>query len=332
MTRPSPQESPIADEQSASAGSGGVTAVVVGYNSARHLAALAARLRGGSTVPEVLLLVDNDSADDTLVRAGDAGYELREMGRNAGFGAACNEGLRLAETEYVLICNPDVRPSPDALALLVAALSDRPYAAIAGAACDRPLYARRYSTIAGNVWGFMPGGLQRRLGRLSPEVPIPAGGARPVDYVVGAFMLCRARALREVGGFDECFFLYSEEEDLCRRLRGHGWQTVIVPDVHVGHEDRGSSDGVKKSAMASFYLHSVYRYYRKHRSRSYAELARCVLAACVLLDRCFRALLRRPQVYERGTAFAPFKDIDVLRRGLETACASAGTKQAGEHI
>jgi GT2 family glycosyltransferase len=297
----------------------GVTAVVVGYNSARHLAGLATALRGGSVVPEALLLVDNDSADDTLARGSDAGYEVHATGRNDGFGAACNEGLRLARTEYALICNPDVRPAREALAALLQALSGSPDAAVAGAPCDRPLHARRFSTIAGNVWGFLPGGLQRRLSRLSPEAPIAPDAPQRVDYVVGAFMLCRVSALREVGGFDERFFLYSEEEDLCRRLGERGWRTLIVPGVEVGHEDRGSSEGVRKSAMASFYLHSVYRYYRKHRSRPYAELARCVLAACVLLDRAYRGLARRPQVYARQTAMAPFRGIDALRRGLGSA-------------
>jgi N-acetylglucosaminyl-diphospho-decaprenol L-rhamnosyltransferase len=296
--------------------SSGVTAIVVAYNSARHLGALAAALRGGSVVPDELLLIDNDSADDTLARGRDAGYQVRATGRNDGFGAACNEGLRVAKTEYVLICNPDVRPAPDALARLLAALTSSPRAAIAGAPCDRPLYARRFSTIAGNAWGFLPGALQRRLPRLSSEVPIPPGGARSVDFVVGAFMLCRVRALREVGGFDERFFLYCEEEDLCRRLGERGWRTLIVPGVDVGHEDRSSSEGVRKSAMASFYLHSVYRYYRNHRSRPYAELARCVLAGCVLLDRAYRGLMRRPQVYSWQTAMAPFRDIDALRERL----------------
>jgi N-acetylglucosaminyl-diphospho-decaprenol L-rhamnosyltransferase len=295
---------------------GVVTAIVVGYNSARHLAALAQALKDGSLVPDRLLLVDNDSADDTVIQAKAAGFEVHETGRNDGFGTACNEGLRLAQTDYVLICNPDVRPRRDALELLLTAAWASPRAAIVGAACDRPLHARRFSTIAGNVWGFLPGRLKPWLERLSPEVRVRPDGPQPVDYVVGAFMLCRVEALCDVDGFDERFFLYSEEEDLCRRLGERGWQTLLVPEAEVGHEDRGSSEGVRKSAMAAFYLHSVYRYYRKHRSRTYAELARCVLAACVLLDRAYRALARRPQVYELAAAVAPFRDIEALRRDL----------------
>jgi GT2 family glycosyltransferase len=294
----------------------GVTAVVVGYNSARHLAALGRALTAGSVAPDVMLLVDNASTDDTVFHARAAGFDVYETGSNRGFGAACNEGLRLASTEFVLICNPDVRPSPDALELLVGALSRRPTAAIAGAACDRPGYARRFSTIGGNVWGFLPGWLQRRLKRLSPEAPVESGDAHVVDYVVGAFMLCRVAALREVDGFDERFFLYSEEEDLCRRLAQCGWQTLLLPEVDVAHEDRGSSEGVEQAVMASFYLHSVYRYYRKHRSRLYAELARCALSACVALDRAYRGLTRKRQVYGPGTATAPFRSMDSVRRDL----------------
>lgn len=300
-----------------------MTAVVVGYNSARHLADLGRALASGSVAPEVMLLVDNASTDDTAPRARTAGFDVYETGSNKGFGAACNEGLRLASTELVLICNPDVRPSPTALELLIGALSRHPTAAIAGAACDRPGHARRFSTIGGNVWGFLPAWLQRRLKRLSPEVPIAPGEAHVVDYVVGAFMLCRVAALRSVDGFDERFFLYSEEEDLCRRLGERGWQTLLLPDVEVAHEDRGSSEGVEQTVMASFYLHSVYRYYRKHRSRLYAELARCILSACVTVDRAYRGITRKRQVYGPGTATAPFRSIDSIRRELD--------RRAGRH-
>jgi N-acetylglucosaminyl-diphospho-decaprenol L-rhamnosyltransferase len=297
-------------------GAPGVTAVVVGYNSARHLADLGRALTAGSVVPDAMLLVDNASTDDTVPRARAAGFDVYETGSNRGFGAACNAGLRLASTEFVLICNPDVRPSPSALELLVGALSRHPTAAIAGAACDRPGHARRFSTIGGNVWGFLPGWMQRRLKRLSPEAPVGPGEAHVVDYVVGAFMLVRVAALREVDGFDERFFLYSEEEDLCRRLGERGWRTLLLPDVDVAHEDRGSSEGVERAVMASFYLHSLYWHYRKHRSRPYAELARLILSACVAFDRAYRGLTRKRQVYGPGTATAPFRRIDSVRRDV----------------
>lgn len=292
------------------------TAVVVSHNSARHLQVLGQALAGGSLAPGRLLLVDNASSDDTVVRARAAGFEVHESGSNNGFGAACNAALRLIDSEFVLICNPDVRPSAGALEQLVTALSRDPSAAVAGASCDTPFHARRFSTISGNLWAFLPGRIQRRLKRFAPEVSVDQDTYQVVDYVVGAFMLCRVAALQEVGGFDERFFLYTEEEDLCRRLGERGWLTLLVPTVVVDHSDRTSSEGVDGDLMASFYFHSLYLYYRKYHSRPYAEFARCMLAACVTIDRAYRALAGRRQVYGPRTARAPFSGIDVLRDDL----------------
>jgi N-acetylglucosaminyl-diphospho-decaprenol L-rhamnosyltransferase len=304
----------------------GVTAVVVSHNSASHLLALGDALSSGSLVPDKMLVVDNASSDDTVARARAVGFDVHETGSNDGFGAACNEALRVTETEFVLICNPDVRPSSGALDELMTVLSEASSAAVAGASCDRPFHARRFSRISGNLWGFLPGRMQDKLRRIGPEVPVGFSKYQVVDYVVGAFMLCRVAALREVGGFDDRFFLYAEEEDLCRRLGERGWQTLLVPTVVVAHGERSSSEGVDGSVMAAFYFHSLYWYYRKYHSRLYAECARCVLAACVTIDRGYRALAGRKQVYDASAARAPFSDIGTLRGEL---MRSRGQRVAG---
>ncbi len=292
-----------------------VTAVVVTHNSARHLDALARTLSAGSLAPARMLVVDNLSADDTAVQARTAGFDVLETGANDGFGAGCNAGLRATDTELVLFCNPDVRPSSTALERLAAALSSTPTAAIAGAALGEDSRARRFSRISTNVAGFLPERLRRPARRLKGTADArPSGADVVVDYVVGAFILCRVAPLLAVAGFDERFFLYCEEEDLCRRLREHGWQTLLVPSAAVTHEQRGSSVGVDGAAMAPFFTHSLYWYYRKYHTRAYAELARCVIAACVLLDRSYRAIAHQPQQYGPGAATAPFRSADSLRR------------------
>ena len=291
-----------------------VTVVVVTYNSPRHLEALGRALASGPLLPRRMLAVDNASTDDTVVRAKSAGFEVLETGSNDGFGAACNVGLRAASTEFVLFCNPDVRPSPDALGRLVAALIDNPAAAIAGVAFDKPYLARRFSRITGDIWIFLPTSIQRSLRRFSIEVPIdPTSEQVVVDYVVGAFMLCRVAALRLVDGFDERFFLYCEEEDLCRRLGEIGWQTLFVPAARATHETSTSSEGTDGKAMAPFLLHSLYWYYRKYHTRVYAEFARCVLSVCVIVDKGYRAVTHKEQAYGPGTARAAFRSINSLR-------------------
>jgi N-acetylglucosaminyl-diphospho-decaprenol L-rhamnosyltransferase len=295
-----------------------VTAVVVTHNSARHLAELGRALSDGSLAPTRRLAVDNLSLDDTVEQARAAGFEVLETGANNGFGAGCNAGLRATRTEFVLFCNPDVRPSPSALERLAAALTSTSSAAIAGAVLGEHVQPRGFSRISKNVAGFLPDRLLERLRRVKGRAPVePSASELVVDYVEGAFLLCRVAPLRSVEGFDERFFLYCEEEDLSRRLHERGWQTLLVPSAVVSHEQRGSSTGFDSAAMAPFFTHSLYWYYRKYHSRSYAELARCVLAICVLLDRGYRALARRPQQYGPGAALAPFRSIEALRRQRE---------------
>ncbi|HTA13095.1 MAG TPA: glycosyltransferase family 2 protein [Solirubrobacteraceae bacterium] len=326
---------------------GEVTAVVVTHNSARHLQTLGRALADGSLAPAHMLAVDNLSSDGTVEQARTAGFDVVETGSNDGFGAGCNAGLSATTTELVLFCNPDVRPARAALEQLVAALASAPDAAIAGAVLDGQLRPRRFSRISTNVAGFLPSSLLdplRRLTRRSagadsqpdhpgaePEPGAPTDerareqattaertpAALTVDYAEGAFILCRAAALRSVGGFDERFFLYFEEEDLSRRLRERGWTTLLVPAAEVSHEQRGSSEGFGNAAMAPFFTHSLYWYYRKHSSRGYAELARCTVAVCVLLDQAYRALARRPQMYGPRAAIAPFRSAAAVRCGQQ---------------
>jgi GT2 family glycosyltransferase len=309
-------------------GTARVTVVVVTHNSASHLAALGDALASCSSAPGEMLVVDNASVDDTVVRARLAGFEVHENDSNDGFGAACNAGLRMTSTEFVLFCNPDVRPSPSALERLLDALTRTSTAAIAGVALDQPLQARRFSRITGNGWSFLPGWLQRRMRRFEQNLPVDQSEEHVVvDYVVGAFILCRAAALRSVGGFDERFFLCSEEEDLCRRLGERGWQTLLVPSVTVAHKNSTSSEGVDKAVMAPFRFHSLYWYYRKYHSRLYAEFARCTLATCVTIDRCYRALTRQQQVYGPKTALAMFRSIDSIRRDYDR-CVGVRMREA----
>lgn len=292
-----------------------VTAVIATYNSARHLAPLADLISTWSVRPERTLIVDNASSDRSREIAEASGFEVFRSSRNGGFGAACNEGIRIARSEYVLVCNPDVRPAGDSLALLLDALDQTPGAAIAGALLGSDPAGRCFSSLSASVASFLPRRLYRRLKLHSGASPI-VGGVEPhlvVDFVEGAFMLCRAAALRSVGGFDERFFLYHEEEDLCRRLGERGWLTLLVPAATAEHDHSSSSDGIGEGVMTAFRLHSLYWYHRKYRSRLYAELARAVVAACVLCDRLWRAIARRPQIYAQGTAVAPFRDIEALR-------------------
>ena len=297
---------------------GDVTVVIVCYNSARHLHALGEAFSASSVRPRRIIVVDNASSDDSVRQAQLAGFEIIKNDSNVGFGTACNVGLSATTTEFILFCNPDSRPLSTAIEHLCYAIQSEPRAAIVGAAVDEPIRARRFSRLSRNVWGLLPGWLQRCLPFWALGTTVDPNQAYVLaDYATGAFILCRVTALRAVNGFDERFFLYTEEEDLSRRLVSHGWQTLLAPAAQVAHPQSTSSAGSNTATLAPFYFHSLYHYYRIYHSRAYAELARCTLALCVAGDCLYRRLTGQRQVYTVRAAVAPFRSVEALRDSLE---------------
>jgi hypothetical protein len=263
-----------------------------------------------------MLVVDNDSSDESLSEARRAGFETLEMSRNAGFGAACNAGLQAVDNEFVLICNPDVVPEHEAIERLVSALQRNPDAAIEGATFGGNFEGRRFARIPRHLASFLPRRLTEKepLKRIDMRVEVDRSRCEvEVDYAVGAFILCRRQVVEDVGGFDERFFLYFEEADLALRLGEAGWKTFLVSKARVAHGQSASSDGLSRSALTPFRLHSAYWFYRKHHTRLYAECARVVLSLGVGTDRVYRRLSARPQVYGKGTALAAFKSLETLK-------------------
>jgi GT2 family glycosyltransferase len=295
-----------------------ITAIVVSYNSGQHIRGLAHALTHSKVVPRRWLLIDNDSSDDSVQAGEAAGFEVHRLNENRGFGGGCNVGLNAATTELVLFCNPDVLPADDALGRLVAALATAPDAAIVGAALQDPPQARRFSRLSSNLWQFLPRSMKRVASSCSPATQVDVKSpAIVVDFAEGALILARTDALRSVGGFDESFFLYSEEEDLSRRLRQRRWVTLMVPSARASHAVSKSSAGVDRAIMASFRFHSLYWYYRRYHGRWYAECARCLLAFCVMLDRGYRRVRGEPHLYSAASAVAAFRDINTIRRDHE---------------
>jgi N-acetylglucosaminyl-diphospho-decaprenol L-rhamnosyltransferase len=154
-----------------------------------------------------------------------------------GFGANHNHALASSDDEYFCILNPDIRFSADPFPALLEALA-APRAAIAGPRVLSPSgavenSARRFPTFASLA--------AKGLG-LAPALDYAATQeASSPDWVAGMFMLARCEAFHAVGGFDERYFLYYEDIDLCRRLRVRGYDIRLAPAARVVHDARKSS-------------------------------------------------------------------------------------------
>lgn len=185
------------------------------------------------------IVVDNGSSDDSVrrIRGDCPTVELLETGRNLGFGPGMNFGVRHALTcgvDYVWLLNNDTEPSAGSLlALLAKAQSD----ASLGAVGSRLLYAHDPSRV--QAWGG--GRVNTWLGYSRHSIR-----AQPdawFDYITAASMLLPRAALEDVGLFDESFFLYWEDTDLCFRLRARGWSLGVASQAVVLHKENASTQG-----------------------------------------------------------------------------------------
>lgn len=204
-----------------------ITVIVVTYNSSHCIPALAQTLAG---LPHVVI-VDNASADDTadVARRSMPNATVIINPRNLGFGAANNIALRRAKTSHALLLNPDCLPTPDFLEGLAAAACRFPDAAIIA-----PHLVRRGGDIEVSYrWPNT---------HWSSQGPA-ADGPCCVGFVCGAAMLFNLRVMDEIGFFDEKFFLYYEDEDLCQRVFMQKKQIVLVPQITVRHLSRSSVRG-----------------------------------------------------------------------------------------
>ena len=222
-----------------------------------------------------VLVVDNASGDDTMAALEDHpwahGEALRE---NLGFARANNRALARARGRAVLILNPDTVLPPGALRACLDELWSRPDVGMLtprlvtrGGDLDRRC-KRGFPTPWSSLCYFT--GLDRRLSgwRSTRYVAgwLPEDRAGEVEGIAGAFMLARGDALRRVGGFDEQFFMYAEDLDLCLRFIREGWKVRYWPGVDVVHVGAGSSDGgVRPPAADAAYFRTMAPFIRKHR-------------------------------------------------------------------
>ena len=281
-----------------------VSVVVVDYDAGAVLAACVRSLRDEGV--EDVVVVENGSpeAARALLAADVAGAPVPVVatGRNLGYGAGANRGIAAtAQGDLVLVCNPDLEVHPGAVARLAAALDGHPEWAIVGPRILDPagdVYpsVRRFPSMvdaAGHallapVWPDNPFSRRYR--------PLDAGGdvARAADWVSGACFLARRAALEELGGFDEGYFMFAEDIDLCWRAHRAGWGVGVEPAATVTH-----ALGVSRRRHPYRMLVAHHRSALRFAARSATGWRRLAvpLAAVVLTGRlvlaCADQLLRR---------------------------------------
>ncbi len=266
--------------------------VVVSYNqSDRLLACLAAAAAARPAVR--LIVVDNASADGSAeaVAAAYPDADVIALPENIGFAAGVNRGAAIGEAPYILLLNNDARLGPEALERMRQALDNEKVAAVGPRllgldgeielSLDRTLspWNEARFRVLGALYGSGRGAVAARVRRRYAS-------SRDVVSLSGACILLRREAFDQADGFDERFFLYAEDVDLCLRLRQAGWRLRYEADAVVEH-DRGASRATAPAATALHYRRSQIAFYRKHHGVLATQGLRLYLAFRFAIKRLF---------------------------------------------
>lgn len=300
-----------------SAASLNMVVVVLTYNGLQWIEKCLESVLASGVDGQRVLVVDNASTDGTpeKVRQQFPQVRLKQNDRNLGFAAGNNVGIKLAldeGAEYVMLLNQDTTVAPDCFSRLEEAAKGNPPGVFA------PLQLRYDGS------GLDPGMRRGLLVESGEFIDDLWRGQRrktyPLREAYGGAVLFHRAVFEAVGLFDECFFLYGEDEDLCRRIRWAGFQFSLVPGALVYHwhtlAQMESSGGKAPSPHAR---RSVYLLALKDIQRTWAS--RCLYVVKTLAGECVRGLARFD-----GTAIG-----NALQDAAWLASRLQGIKSARDH-
>jgi N-acetylglucosaminyl-diphospho-decaprenol L-rhamnosyltransferase len=288
-----------------------VDAVIVSYRSGATLRGCVEPL---TRLPGVrVTVVDNASPDDSIETVADLPVDVVRAPRNGGFSYGCNLGVARGTAPFVLFLNPDARMGAKALAAMLAVLRNDPETALVGPrildddgelAWSLRRFPRHRSTFAQAVFAHR---LMPRRSWTDELIRDPAAYDEPwsPEWLSGACMLVRRDAFEKIGGFDERFFLYCEDTDLCRRLWDAGHVVRFEPAAQVWHVGGASSEAGETQAVAA---RSRVLYAQKHMRRPGASLQAAGVAlgeATRAIAKARRSAIRRSHVRALRAALAP---------------------------
>jgi GT2 family glycosyltransferase len=288
-----------------------VAIIVVSYNTRDLL------LECLSSVVEVthdadieLVVVDNASTDgsyEAMCSAFPEAIVIRNLS-NLGFGAACNQGIRSTSAPYILLLNSDARLTAKGLQSLANCMTENERCGAAGCRLISETgievsNTRNFLTPLNQALETAGIRFRSRWLRRSYEPRLERAMVDcSVDWIDGACLMLRRKALDEIGLFDEQFFMYSEDEDLCYRLEARRWLVCYCGDGTVVHRGGASSELHRFDMLRQFYV-SQLRFLSKHRNPGssffYSALMRVVLGVKRLM---LRDATRREQAREQLAA------------------------------
>ncbi|MBW4443220.1 MAG: glycosyltransferase family 2 protein [Plectolyngbya sp. WJT66-NPBG17] len=261
-----------------------VSIILVNYNGAEItiecLHSIQSQLH---SVPYEVIVVDNASTDQSAASIEKAFPEVKllRQSQNRGFGTGNNIGAKIASGKYLFLLNTDTILTSDLLPHLVEVIEKDSTIGIIGPKLLNPDGSLQLSTARSiSLWGEYQD-LKQKIDYQKLEarshISEQFTTLQEVDIVIGAALLIRRDLFESLGGFDETFFMYFEESDLCQRVREKGLKVIYTPSVNLIHLG-GYSVNKTVDRLRLEYRRSQIYYYQKHRPRSEQLILRCYLA------------------------------------------------------
>ena len=235
--------------------------------------------RAAPNISYEIIIVDNtpELGLEDIVRTEFSDIIYKSLEKNIGFGAGMNQGIRHANGRYVFIFNPDIIVQPHSIENLVSFMDKNPDIGVCGPKLLNPDQTLQYSsyripTLLLPLYRRTPFGRLRRCKETVNHylmINDPHDEVMDVDSMIGGALFTRAKALEEVGNFDEQFFMYYEDNDLCRRFWEKNWRVVYYPHSEMIHyHRRQSADGGLYTQLTSkitwIQIASFFKYMRKY--------------------------------------------------------------------
>ncbi|MFL7892992.1 MAG: glycosyltransferase family 2 protein [Anaerolineales bacterium] len=265
-----------------------VSIIIVNWNTRDLLSQCLRSIFASRTTKEIeVWVVDNGSTDDSveMVREDFPQVEITVNEHNVGFAHANNQAIKRSSGDTVMLLNPDTLVDRDVIEKLLHFLEIHSDAGVVGPRLlnpDRSLQESAYPepTLFREFWRMF------HLDRFNSYAEYPMDKwsidqAVEVDVLMGACMLIRRKIFDQVGLMDEEFFIYSEEVDLCKRIRDYGWRLFWYPPATVVHYGGQSTQQVQQEMFLQLYQGKI-QYFRKHRSQIEVWLYKFILFIATL--------------------------------------------------
>ena len=294
-----------------------------------------------------IVIVDNDSGDgseETLRKAvTDRGWDrvrVIQSGHNGGFGAGNNVGIRAGlpggeRPDFVYLLNSDAFAAPDSIRILLDHMVADPAVGMAGSYIHGEdstphVSCFRFPSVASELESSAQTGPLSRL--LRHHIVSQPFFTTPVqtDWLCGASLMMRQDMLDQIGGFDEEYFLYFEETDLCLRAARAGWQALYVPDSQVAHIGSVSTGMSRWKRIPDYWYDSRWRYFRKNHGLATAIAATMAQLVGLSINRLRHSLGNAPRNGPKGHLRAMLvHDFRALRQGHGQGSAGAPQRLSG---